>query len=466
MKRIMNKYVNWAMTLFGCMFLGTACESERETLDLTADVTIHEFSINGVQGDIDNKNLTIKLLLPPKTDVSALAPDIVIAEGAEIAPASGVVQNFTREVEYKVLNGNLYNIYKVSAEALSAKITKFVLDGRYNGVIDQQNNKISVTVPTTVDITSMIPTVEYTEGAVLSPDASVAQNFTNPVEYTLEFMDNTFTYEVTVIQSDHTYAFLGTAATLDGLSNADEKTAAEWMLDNVPNSQYVSLEALKDGSVPLNMFTAVWFHYEQTNTLPMIATNKAVIEAIKTYYEGGGNVFLSGTACLYTGSLGITPDTYAPNNAFGSFGTADQVNAPGEEWGIAITGCESHPIYKDLLIDKMTQSWPVVWFIGEGISLRRNIGCPWDLVAPYKQDWADWSSKTGGMPLASFNWDDDCNEKVAISVFEGVSGGKGTAVCVGAPSYDWYYEQEKVTANEYYSNITKMTLNIFEYLSE
>ena len=32
----------------------------------------------------------------------------------------------------------------------------------------------------------------------------------------------------------------------------------------------------------------------------------------------------------------------------------------------------------------------------------------------YTQDWSDWSAKTGGTPLASFNWDNDCNEKVAV----------------------------------------------------
>ena len=455
----------WMLLFFGC-FAGIACDEERESLDLKADATIHEFSINGTKGEIDNGKLEINVVLPPKTDVTAIVPTIRIAEGATISPEIGTAQNFTNTVEYRVVNGNLYNDYKVMVEVSSARITRFVLNGLYNGTINQVNNTINVTVPTTVDITNMVPTIEYTDGAVISPAPSIAQDFTSPVVYTLTYMGETFEYEVTVVQSDHSYAFLGTATTIDGLSNSDEKTAAEWMLDNIPNSRYVSLESLRDGSVSLGQFTAVWFHYEQNQTLPSIAANKSVTDAIKGYYENGGNVYLSGIACLYSGSLGITPSSYIPNNPFGSFGDAAQVNAPGEKWGIAITGCESHPLYKDLRIDDTTQSWPVVWFIGENISWRRNIGCPWDLVSPYAQDWADWSSKTGGTPLASFNWDNDCNEKVAISVFDGVDGGKGTAVLVGAPSYDWYYEQEDVSANEYYSNIEQLTRNVFDYLSE
>lgn len=462
----MKKYFSLTIMLFACCLVWVACDEERESLDLTADVTIHEFSINGAQGEIDNEAMKIKVVLPPKTDISALTPSIKVADGATVTPAADIVQNFSNSVEYKIVNGNLYNTYEISVEVLSAKITKFILNGKYSGTIDQANNKISVTVPTTIDITKMIPTIEYTEGATITPGDSKIQDFTNPVVYTLSYMNETFKYEVTVIQSDHAYAFLGTSETVDGLSNADERTAAEWMLQNIPNSRYISLESLKDGSVSLNQFTAVWFHYEQTNTLPAIAANKTVTNAIKDFYSNGGNVFLSGTACLYTGSLGITPSAYIPNNAFGSFGDAGQVNAPGENWGVAITGCESHPIYKDLVIDNTTQSWPVVWFIGKEISWRRNIGCPWDLVAPYTQSWSDWSAKTGGTPLASFNWDNDCNEKVAISVFDGVGGGKGSAVCIGAPSYDWYYEKESTSANSYYSNIEKITQNIFEYLSK
>ena len=364
------------MLSVSCLFL-TACDDDkRDSLDFSQDVNIHEFTINGVQGVIDNETMMIKVMLPPKSDVTSLVPDIKVADNAVITPGSGESQNFSGNVEYKVTNGNLYNTYKVSVEVLNAKITKFILNGRYVGTIDPVNNTISVTVPTTIDITKLIPTIEYTEGATISPENSKIQDFTNPVVYTLTYMNETFTYEVSVIQSDHTYAFLGTAETIDGLTNADEKTAAEWMMENIPNSKYVSLESLKDGAASLNQFTAVWFHYEQANTLPVIAANKNVTNVIKGYYSNGGNIFLSGTACLYTGSLGITPAAYTPNNAFGSFGDAGQVNAPGELWGIAITGCEEHPIYKGVTIDKTTQSWPVVWLVGKEISDVRGILLP------------------------------------------------------------------------------------------
>jgi hypothetical protein len=41
--------------------------------------------------------------------------------------------------------------------------------------------------------------VEYTEGAVITPEAGTAVDFTNPVSYSLSFMGFQFSYQVTVI---------------------------------------------------------------------------------------------------------------------------------------------------------------------------------------------------------------------------------------------------------------------------
>ena len=157
----MKKYFSlMAIMLSACCLLLTACDDDnRESLDLSQDVTIHEFTINGTQGTIDNENMTVKVMLPPKSEVTSLTPVIEIADQATVTPASGEQQNFSGNVEYKVVNGNLYNIYKVSVEVLNARITRFMLNGRYLGTIDDVNHTISVTVPTTIDITKLIPTI-------------------------------------------------------------------------------------------------------------------------------------------------------------------------------------------------------------------------------------------------------------------------------------------------------------------
>lgn len=461
----MRKIANYILIFLPFLYSLTACnDNDRETLDLSQDVSIHDFVIDGTVGTIDHSDMTIKVMLPPFTDLTQLTPVITVAEGATVLPASGEVADFTHGVEYKVINGNLYNKYKVTAEVIKAKITRFLLDNQYAGIIDQTDNTITVAVPTSTDVTRMIPAIEYTEGAVLSPEAGKPYDFTRPVTFTLTYMNEVFSYEVTVQKRDDAYAFIGTAATADALVNPDDKEAALWMLNNLPNSQYISFDRIKDGSVTLSDFDVIWFHYDDEQALPGIAVNKNVVTALKNYYEGGGNILLSGFACLYVSDLGIT--NYIPNNTFGNSGTTEPMYGLHELWGISITGCENHPLYKDLVIDR-TSGWPVVYFLGYDIS-RRNNGCIWNLDAPpfEKQSWDNWKAVTGGIPLASFNWDDNCDERVNIAEFPGVKGGKGNAICIGAPSYDWYSEGNQASENSYRYNIEKLTLNAFNYLTE
>ena len=47
-------------------------ESDHDAVDLSADVDILSFKVNGSEAIIDNKALTIELTLPPKTDLTAL----------------------------------------------------------------------------------------------------------------------------------------------------------------------------------------------------------------------------------------------------------------------------------------------------------------------------------------------------------------------------------------------------------
>lgn len=460
MRKIVN-YILILLPLLGCL---AACnDNDRESLDLSQDVSIHDFVVDGISGTIDHSGMTIKIMLPPFTDLTRLKPVVTTAEGATVLPASGEITDFTAPVEYKVINGNLYNKYKVTAEVIKAKITRFLLDDQYAGIIDQTANKITVAVPTSTDITRMVPTIEHTEGAVLSPEAGKPYDFTEPVTFTLTYMNERFSYEVSVQKRDEAYAFLGTALTADELANADDKEAALWMMNNVPNSRYISFEQIKDGSIALSDFDVIWFHYDDEQSLPGIAVNRNVVTALKNYYEGGGNIILSGFACLYVSDLGIT--SYIPNNTFGNSGTAEPMFGLHELWGISITGCEDHPLYKDLNIDR-TSGWPVVYFLGYDVS-RRNNGCIWNLEAPpFQIGWDNWKAMTGGNPLASFNWDDNCDQRVNIAEFPGVNGGKGTAICIGAPSYDWYSEGNEASENSYRYNIEKLTLNAFEYLTE
>ncbi|SDF01454.1 PKD domain-containing protein, partial [Cellulophaga baltica] len=142
----------------------------------------------------------ISLTLPAGTDVTALSPSITHT-GASINPTSGVAQDFTSPVSYTVTAADgttqVYSV-TVTAPALSSTkaITAFTI-GTVNGIITGTN--ISLTLPAGTDVTSLIPNVIYT-GISVSPLNNVAQNFTNPVVYTITAADaSTQEYTVTVI---------------------------------------------------------------------------------------------------------------------------------------------------------------------------------------------------------------------------------------------------------------------------
>jgi hypothetical protein len=179
-----------------------SCENETyDTVDLTANVDIISFSIDGTEGTIDSDKQSIIVMMPTGTDLSGLAPTIEIPENAKIIPASGVVADFRYSVqtpvEYKVLNGNLHNTYKVIVKEIKAEITKFAIGGR-QGIINQNDHTVLIYISEDADITQLIPIVEYTEGATITPEDGTPVDFTNPVQYKLNYLGSEFIYTVTV----------------------------------------------------------------------------------------------------------------------------------------------------------------------------------------------------------------------------------------------------------------------------
>ncbi|WP_439882160.1 M4 family metallopeptidase [Pontibacter sp. MBLB2868] len=67
------------------------------------------------------------------------------------------------------------------------------------GSVDKEGHTIQVTLPNTTDLTSIAPIINVSRDATISPASGVAQDFTNPVTYTVRAQDgSTQTYTVTV----------------------------------------------------------------------------------------------------------------------------------------------------------------------------------------------------------------------------------------------------------------------------
>lgn len=199
----MKNTLIYSIILFIAAVLFVACEDKTESLNFSSDVDIYSFVINEVEGTINPENSTITLVLPNGTDLTALTPQITLGEGAEITPANGLSIDFSNsaikgsEVIYTVTNNNLYQKYKVSVDVSKAKITGFRI-GTNEGSIDEVAKTITVYVPDATDVTSLIPIIEYTEGASITPETGMPVDFTNPVEYKLNYFGSDFIYTVTV----------------------------------------------------------------------------------------------------------------------------------------------------------------------------------------------------------------------------------------------------------------------------
>jgi hypothetical protein len=215
------------LTFFIAFVAFTSCNKEKMPLDLNEDVNIYSFVINGKAAAINNDTSTITLILPFGTDLSSLAPEITLGKNATVQPESGVAIDFSnsalkdKAVKYTVKNGNIYQEYKVIVDVARAKITSFRIGGVEAFEINETERTIDIYLPVGTDVTELIPVVQYTEGAVISPADNTPVDFTNPVIYTLEYENSIFTYTVTVHFGDEPVRPIL-------LYNGEQETGVNW----------------------------------------------------------------------------------------------------------------------------------------------------------------------------------------------------------------------------------------------
>lgn len=204
----MKKIIYYILFVLCPVITFTSCNDEiKSILDTTGDTDIHAFSINGVEGTVNPENSTISVILPAGSSLKNLSPQITVAEGTLVTPNSGEAVDFADAggnlltVTYTVSNKDLYQKYKVSVDVARAKITKFKI-GSVEGDIDDITKKIKVYLPVGTAVSALIPVIEYTAGAILTPESGSPVDFTNPVNFSLNYLGSTFTYEVTVALGD------------------------------------------------------------------------------------------------------------------------------------------------------------------------------------------------------------------------------------------------------------------------
>ncbi|WP_411677792.1 GLUG motif-containing protein, partial [Caproicibacter sp.] len=172
---------------------------------------------NEFHGTIDQTNHTISVKVPKGTDVTNLtawfdtfAPSVKVGDKEQ---ESGTTANdFTNPVTYTVTaaDGSTqdYTVKIVMADTAAMESYSLKAKGGstyYDGVIDEDNHTIAVTVPKGTDVTKLVAKFTASDGTTVSVGTTrqvsetTVNNFTNPVTYTVKAADGTTQdYKVTV----------------------------------------------------------------------------------------------------------------------------------------------------------------------------------------------------------------------------------------------------------------------------
>lgn len=466
---LINKKIMRPVYLFSVLVLFVCgCKKEEyrgPELSLNGGVKITSFATSSASGAIDDKAGTIKIELPFGSDFTNVKPVIAVSGGATVVPASGAAVNLSAAVKYRVTSGNIFSDYTVTATEKRA-LLEFKA-ANVTGEINESARTVFIIVPDATDITNLAPAINLAAGASISPASGAAGDFTNPVIYTVTSGGIAVPYTVTIVTQSSVakVAFIGTYPTRAAITNKDEAEACNWLFANFTNVQYISFDALKNGTASLDNVKVIWWHEDATQSLPSIAYDATVIGKLKTYRSNGGAFLLTTYAGQYMEALGVVPPGKNPNNVFGD-------NTPWIEqnwdWGLSFKGRENHPAFAGLTLTT-DKPFATAYLLAKK-TFRLN-HCGWYKVNEWGGygDAAGWRSQTGGIDLAGPEWDENHNNNIGMGEFARTSA-NGPVIFIVFGCYDWYTEPDPATGtpgvNTYRSNIERLTKNTIKYLTK
>lgn len=105
-----------------------------------------------------------------------------------------------------------------------------------SGTINQTNHTIAVELPYGSTVTSLTPTITLSTGATVSPTSGSAQNFTNPITYTVTAQDSVTTQAYTVTVSVISDATAPTVSSVSSTPNSSGATIT-WTTNEASSSK-------------------------------------------------------------------------------------------------------------------------------------------------------------------------------------------------------------------------------------
>ena len=223
-----TKIINIFCALCIVCGLWSCSDDNVSDLQLSGDCMVESIALDNYEGIINLASRSIVVRLPEVYETSAMqVTKLSISDGASCNVKQGETLNLDAAKVLKVKNGDVFLNWTLSVLHDEARITSFVINDIYQGTIDQTAKTITVYVPGSIGLTSLVPTIVYSQNASITPATGVAQDFTNPVTYTVKNNSAEATYTVKVIAIDKPKAlFIGEPSSMNDL-DPEAKTACQ-----------------------------------------------------------------------------------------------------------------------------------------------------------------------------------------------------------------------------------------------
>lgn len=469
MKRSMNLMAK--LLCSACFMLQSSCfvscsDDNTSDLQLDGDCMVEALALDNYEGTINLKTRSIEVRLPEIYNTSAMkVTTLTLSNGAQCNVAQGETLNMDAAKVLHVSHGDTFLDWTVSVLHDEARILSFVINDIYQGSIDQESKTITVYVPASVGITNLVPTITYSQNATVTPGSGGAQDFSQPVSYTVKNNSAEATYTVNVIAIDKPKAlFIGSAPSMNDL-DLEAKTACQWMLGHVEGSLYASFADLRSGTLDLSDCKVIWWHYHVDGGVDghdvFAAKATDALETkneLRAFYENGGSLLLTRYATNLPSFIGVTGDDEwtTPNNCWGQ--NEDAAELCGGPWSFRIfDGQNGHPLWQGLVAGDNPQE---VYCTDAGYHITNStaqyhIGTDWGGYDNH----AAWEARTGGKILgvggdgAVVAWEYEPKEA------------HGGIICIGSGCYDWFsYTYEAGYVENFHKNIEIITQNAFNHL--
>ena len=428
--------------------------------------------------EVGTVNQTLKKAsakVPIGTDLSALTVEFDTNEGATVSPESGSIIDFSNgPVAVTVSYFGATTTYEVSVqERAEPTINSFSITSpvEANGSIDQENKRVTVSVPGGTDLSAVEVNLSVPNGATVTPTANGVVDFSNgPVTFTVTLNNNSVDYVVTVTEPQ-IIAFLGSAASISALSEADTKAAAEF-LKSYYGENFIYLENGNFTAEDLEPVQVVVYYYDNTGSFdnPDGSLTAASITALTNYVKNGGNMFLGGFGTRIIDDLGRIP--YEPGIAGNGAGGPNPDN-----WGMNTTtglptDVMSHPAMQGLsLTDEIVPGESIghnfVPFINPGYKEDHNsmwdLGAVPELTEPHASvaRGAEFEELTTSRILGTWQHVTDLCCIAAIE-FLPTATYEGRIIAIGIAAYEW--EMNDGRTNEFQANVENFTTNSINYM--